>query len=169
MAYATYNQQKHNKSASSWFFMCGVCRVVLLMSIWGGGAPGRKKTRQPTSQKPCLLLLGTWQCEKCNWQVAMCNGQIEIMDSSSWWIPIGIRSYQRPTWSMPRLYRWGAWCSSPKSSKRFSQPILACTTPLPNQWKSCLSLVVGRVCTTRYPLCRGPCSIFAFPKKKQTN
>ena len=37
MAHATDNHPNHNKSASNWFFMCGFCRVVLLMSSWGGG------------------------------------------------------------------------------------------------------------------------------------
>ena len=72
------------------------------------------KTRQPTSQKPCLLLLETWQCERCNWQVAMCNVQIELMDSSSSWISIGIHSYQSLMWNMQRLYRWGGMVVKPE-------------------------------------------------------
>ena len=129
--------------------------------------PQAGKTRQPTSQKPCLLLLVTWQCERCSWQVAMCDGQIEIMDSSFWRISTGIDSYQRPMWNMQRLYRWVAWCSSPKSSERFSQPNLACTTPLPNQQTYCLSMVVGWVCTNRSRWCRGCASYLQFRKKSK--
>ena len=139
---------KPQRTRKQLFFMCGFCRVVLLNELQAG------KTRQRTSQKPCLLLLGTWQCERCKWHVAMCNRQIEIMDCFSWWISIGIRCYQSLMWNMQRLYSWGAWCSSPKSSQRCCPPTLACTTPLPNQRKSCISMVVWSVCTDRYRLCR---------------
>ena len=124
------------------------------------------KTRQPTSQKPCLLLLETWQCERCNWQVAICNGQIEIMDPSSWWSSIGIHSYQSPMRNMQRLYRWGSWCSSPKSSQRLPPPNRTCTTPQPNLRESCISMVVGWVCTNRCRLCRGSASYVQFSQKE---
>ena len=164
-AYDTDNQQNHNEPASS-CFSC-VAFAALFFSCQLGVVELRAGiTKQPTSQKPCRLLLETWQCEKCNWQVAICNGRIEIMDYSSLLIPIRIHSYQSPMWKMQRLYRWGAWCSSPKSSQRFSPPNLACTTPLPNQGNSCLSTVVGWVCTNRYRLCGGRASYLQFAKNK---
>ena len=163
MAYAhhiTTNPQAADFSCVAFaalFFSCQLGVVELRAGI----------TKQPTSQKPCRLLLGTWQCERCNWQIAMCNGQIEIMDSSSLWICIGAHNYQSPMWNMQRFYRWGAWCSSPKSFQRFSQPNLACTTPLKVQLNICLSMVVGWVCTNRYCWCRGRSSYLQFFKKNK--
>ena len=105
-------------------FLCVAFAAFLYSCQFGVVEFQAGKTRQATSQKPCLLQLETWQCERCNWQVAMCNGQLEIMYSSSWWISTGIHSYQSPVWNMQRLYRWGHGVQARNLPRGFPNQIL---------------------------------------------
>ena len=72
MAYATDNHSNHNKSASSWFFTCGFCSVGLLMSIWGGGAPGRENDATHITETMPIAIgsLAMWKVH-----LASCNVQ----------------------------------------------------------------------------------------------
>ena len=136
MAYATENLPNHNNSASTWFFMCGFCRVVLLISALGGGGPGRKNEATHITEAMPIAIgnLAMWKV-----QFASCN--VQWANRNYGLFPLG--NFRRnphlpnPMWNMQRLSEWGPWCSSPKSSQRFSPPNLACPTPTP-KWPQIL-------------------------------
>ena len=146
--------------------MCGFCRVPLLMSIWGGGVPGRKNEASHITETMLIAIgnLAMWTV-----QLASCNVQWAIRNYVFFFLVDFDRNTQlpKPRVEHAAVVQVGAWCSSPKSSQRFSQPNLACTTPFPNQGKSCLSMVVVRVLTNRCRLCRDCALYFQFSKKNK--
>ena len=161
----TINQITTNPQAAD--FSCVAFAALFYSCQFGVVELQAGKTRQPASQKPCLWLVATWQCERCNWQVAMCNRQIEIMDSSSWWIPIEIHSYQSSMWNMQRLYRWVAWWSSPKSSQRFPPTKSCMHSPTSKSTKILPFYGCGVGVYEPVAFMKGLCIIFAISKKKK--
>ena len=85
------------------------------------------------------------------------------------WVPLADSPWKphlpSPMCNMHRFYRWGPWCSSPKLPQTLSPPNLACTTPLPKEWKSTLSMAWGWVATNRYRLGKGVCIIMCLFQK----
>ena len=63
------------------------------------------------------------------------------------WVPLADSPWKphlpSPMCNMHWFYRCGPWCSSPKLPQRLSPPNLACTTPLPKERKSSLSIAWG--------------------------
>ena len=86
------------------------------------------------------------------------------------WVPLADSPWKphlpSPMCNMHRFYRWGPWCSSPKLPQTLSPPNLACTTPLPKEWKYTLSMAWGWVATNRYRLGKGVCIIMCLLQKK---